>query len=126
MTRQAIVPEDVEELPLPFSPAVHSGGFVFVSGQASVDARGAIVNDTFEGELRRSMDNLRRVLEAADCGFADVVQVRAYVHDPADVPEFNALYREYFDAPLPARTTLTGCLGVIKFEIDVVARMPDG
>lgn len=34
---------------LPFSPATGAGGFVFVSGQASVDDAGAIVVDTFEG-----------------------------------------------------------------------------
>ena len=49
---------------LPFSPAVLVGDLIFVSGQASVDEKGNIVSDTFEGEFRRSVENLRRVLEA--------------------------------------------------------------
>jgi len=48
---------------LPFSPAVVVGDLIFVSGQASVDATGKIVSDTFEGEFRRSMENVRLVLE---------------------------------------------------------------
>ena len=36
------------ESPLPFSPAVRAGGFVFVSGMASADEDGKIVHDTFE------------------------------------------------------------------------------
>ena len=38
---------------LPFSPAVRVGDLIFVSGQASVDASGKIIPDTFEGEFRR-------------------------------------------------------------------------
>lgn len=104
-----------------FSPYVCAGDFVFVSGQASVED-GVIVPGTFEEEMRRSVENVRKVLGETGLGLSDVVKVGAYVDDPADVPEFNRIYREYFRAPLPARTTLTGCFGgVIKFEIDVVA-----
>lgn len=107
---------------LPFSPATRAGGFVFVSGQASVDDGGKIVVDTFEGEFRRSMENARRILTAAGLTFADVVQVRSYVDNPADLPEYNRLYREYFAEPFPARTTTVNCLGgALKFEIDMTA-----
>ena len=50
---------------LPFSPAVQVGNLVFVSGQASVDPTGKIVSDSFEGEFRRSVENLRKVLQSA-------------------------------------------------------------
>ena len=45
--------EGIPTSSLPFSPAVRAGDLVFVSGQASVDAAGNIVEDTFEGEMRR-------------------------------------------------------------------------
>jgi 2-iminobutanoate/2-iminopropanoate deaminase len=107
---------------LPYSPAVQAGPFVFVSGQASVDPSGEIVHDTFEGEMRRTMENLRGILSAAGLGLKDVVNVRAYVADQKDLGEYNRLYREYFREPFPSRTTLVNCLGtVVKFEIDVVA-----
>ena len=107
---------------LPFSPAIRAGGFVFVSGQASVDERtGQIVSDTFENEFRRSMENVKRILAAAGADLKHVVQVRSYVKDAKDLPEYNTLYREYFAEPFPARTTITNCLGRVLFEIDVVA-----
>ena len=107
---------------LPFSPGIRAGGFVFVSGQASVDDEGAIVNDTFAGEFLRSIGNVRKVLAGAGLTLADVVQVRSYVDSPADLPEYNRLYREAFAAPFPARTTIVNCLGgALKYEIDVVA-----
>jgi len=107
---------------LPFSPCVSVGDLIFVSGQASVDAKGAIVNDTFEGEFRRSVENLSKVLEAAGSDLAHVVQTRNYVRDAGDVVLFNQLYREYFNAPFPARTTITNCLPPsLRYEIEAVA-----
>lgn len=110
---------------LPFSPCVVVGDLVFVSGQASVDAQGQIVQDSFEGEFRRSLDNIRKVLAASGCGLEHVVQTRNYVRDAADLAEFNRLYRETFSAPYPARTTITNCLPPsLKYEIEVVAVRP--
>jgi 2-iminobutanoate/2-iminopropanoate deaminase len=113
---------DVPPTQLPFSPAIKAGGFVFVSGQASVDGTtGQILSDTFENEFRGTMEDLRKILRAAGANFRQVVQVRSYVKDPADLLEYNRLYREYFSEPYPARTTITNCLGRVKFEMDVVA-----
>ena len=107
---------------LPFSPCVVVGDLIFVSGQASVDQAGKIIGDSFEGEFRRSVENLAKVLEAAGSDLAHVVQTRNYVRDAADVPLFNQLYRECFKAPFPSRTTITGCLPPsLRFEIEAVA-----
>lgn len=107
---------------LPFSPVVKVGDLILVSGQASVDATGKIVTDTFEGEFRRSIENLRKVLATAGSDLAHVVQTRNYVRDPADLARYNELYREYFSAPFPARTTITHCLPpTLKYEVECVA-----
>jgi len=107
---------------LPFSPSVCFGDLVFISGQASVDAEGKIVSDTFEGEFRRSIENVKKVLEAAGSDLAHVIQTRNYVRDAEDLPRYNELYREYFAEPFPARTTITNCLPpTLHYEIEVVA-----
>jgi 2-iminobutanoate/2-iminopropanoate deaminase len=107
---------------LPFSPCVCFRDLIFISGQASVDPAGKIVSDTFEGEFRRSMENVRKVLAAAGSDLGHVIQTRNYVRDAADVPLYNQLYREYFSEPYPARTTITNCLPpALRFEIEVVA-----
>ena len=98
---------------------------VFVSGQASVDAAGKILVDSFEGEFRRSLENMAKVLRAAGCSLEHVVQTRNYVRNDADLPLFNQLYCEYFRSPFPARTTVTNCLPPsLKFEIECVAVVP--
>ena len=124
MSIEAIDGPNVPKSHLPFSPAIKANGFLFVSGQASVDDSGKIVSDTFENEMRRSFDNLRRILKAAGLDFKDVVQVRSYVKNSSDVPRYNEIYREYFKEPYPARTTIVNCLGTLLYEIDAVAAYP--
>ena len=123
---QPIHAADVPTSQLPFSPAVLAGGFVFVSGQASVDDSGTIVPDTFAGEMRRSLENVAKVLAGAGLELSDVIQVRAYVRDPDDLSQYNEIYREFFNPPCPARTTLTNCLPeTLRFEVDVIAMTRD-
>jgi 2-iminobutanoate/2-iminopropanoate deaminase len=108
--------------PLPFSPAIRAGDFVFVSGMASADENGKIIPDTFENEARRTYENIARVLAAAGLDFSKVVQVRCYIASKEDWEAHNRIYREYFSEPFPARTTLIGCLGdVVKYEVDLIA-----
>jgi 2-iminobutanoate/2-iminopropanoate deaminase len=113
------------ELPkprLPYSPAVRVGELLFVSGQASTDHSGEIVAGTFEQEMRRSLENLSAVLAAAGSSLERVVQTRNYVRDAVELDTFNRVYREYFKAPYPARTTITNCLDEkLRYEIDCVA-----
>jgi 2-iminobutanoate/2-iminopropanoate deaminase len=122
MPRTAII-GDIPTSHLPFSPAVAAGPFVFVSGQASVSDTGQILLGTFAEEFARSFDHVRRILGAAGCTMDDVVRVTSYVAKEEYLAEYNRLYRELFQQPLPARTTLVGCLGTdsIKFEVDVIA-----
>jgi len=122
---QVIRGEGVPSSHLPFSPAIRAGDYLFISGQASVDDKGAIVSGSFEEECHRSFENLGRILKGAGLGFGDVVQVRNYVGRQEDLAEFNRIYRDYFSEPFPARTTIVNCLGtLLKFEVEAIAYMP--
>ncbi|HLT94774.1 MAG TPA: RidA family protein [Membranihabitans sp.] len=120
--KKVITGEGVPKSSLPFSPALQVGDWVFVSGQASVDDQGQIVQDTFAGECRRSFENVQKVLAGAGLTLDDVVQVRNYVGKQEYLKEFNEIYKEYFQPPYPARTTIMNCLGtLLKFEVEVIA-----
>ena len=112
--------------PLPFSPAVRAGGFVFFSGIASVNDQGEVVHDTFENEARRTYERIGRILADAGLDFSRVVQVRCYLQRQSDWDAHNRIYREFFAPPYPARTTLVGCLGdLVKYEVDLIAYAGD-
>ena len=108
---------------LPFSPAIIAGDLMFVSGQASVDPdRGVIISGTFEEEMRRSIENLRSILEAGGLSLDNVINVKSYVANQSDLAAYNKIYAEYFSAPLPTRSTIMGVLGtLLQFELDCIA-----
>lgn len=124
MVRTPISDDSTPISHLPFSPAMRAGDFVFVSGQASVDDTGAYIEGDFATEMERAMQNVIRILDVAGATLDDAVQVRSFLGDIAYRDEFNELYPKYFSQPFPARTTVAGGIGALKFEVDVVAYLP--
>ncbi|GIP37582.1 reactive intermediate/imine deaminase [Paenibacillus sp. J31TS4] len=113
---------------LPFSMAVQSGPYVFVSGQGGIDPdTGKPAGDSLEEQTALTMENVRRVLAMARLELKDIVKVTAYLSDPDDYPAFNALYRTYFPEGYPARTLVYCSLNYdLRVELDVIAAIgPD-
>jgi len=110
---------------LPFSPAVRAGDFVYVSGQIAMGDNGEVVPGGIEAQTRRTMENVRKVLEMADCTFDDVVKANCWLDDTRDFWTFNKIYAEFFPNGGPARSTVRSELMVdAKVEVDVIAYKP--
>jgi 2-iminobutanoate/2-iminopropanoate deaminase len=124
MTKRAIQPEGVARPKPPYSPVVVSGDHVYTAGQVAFDESGTPVAGGIAAQARQVLDNLRSCLEAAGCGLEDVVKVNAFLADLADFDGYNAVYREYFAEPYPARTTVqAGLPPGLLLEIEAVARL---
>ena len=93
----------------PYSPAIAAGGLIFVSGILASDAQGRISGDIAE-QTRRVLDRLKVVLEAAGSDLAHAVTLRVYLRDGEEFPAMNAVYRTYFAAGPPSRTTVVADL----------------
>ena len=120
-----IQPDDVARPDFPYSPVVVSGDLVYTAGQVANDASGKVVSDDVEAQTRQALDNVRACLAAAGCGLEDVIKVNAFLTDLANFDVYNAVYREYFSEPFPARTTVGAALAPgLPVEIEVVARRP--
>lgn len=119
----AIQPDGVAKPPAPFSPVVAAGELVYTPGQVGADAAGAIVDGGVEAQTRQALENVRLCLAAAGCSLADVVKVNAYLTDMDAFPAYNAVYREFFLEPYPARTTVGAALAPgLLVEIEAIAR----
>ncbi|MDH7568076.1 MAG: RidA family protein [Armatimonadota bacterium] len=116
----------VEDYPLPYSPALRVGDWVFVAGQGPLDpVTRKVVHGTIEEETRLTLENVKALVEAAGATMAEVVKTTVHLSDVSLFDRFNAVYREYFPNPKPVRTTVQSVLiGGIQVEIDVVAYSP--
>jgi 2-iminobutanoate/2-iminopropanoate deaminase len=106
-----------------YSPGIRVGRQVFVSGQGPLK-RGTteIVGTTIEEQTRHTLENIKAILEAADCTMDDCVKVTAYLKRMADFDRYNTVYKTFFNDPLPTRTTVQAELwGGILVEIDAIA-----
>ncbi|WP_198650887.1 MULTISPECIES: RidA family protein [Devosia] len=114
----------------PFSHAVETDGFVFVTGQMPTDpaAPDAPLPEGIEAQTERVIDNLRIVLDGIGLGLEHVTMARIYLTQfERDYAALNALWPRFF-APgkLPARTTIgvTALAVGALVEIDLIAKRP--
>ena len=125
MSKRAISTEGAPKAVGPYSQAITANGFVFLSGQIPLDpSTGKLIeSDAIGDHVRRVMDNLRAVLEAAGTDLSRAVKATIYVTDMRDFPEINKAYASYFESVPPARATVQVSslpLGA-RVEIDLVA-----
>jgi enamine deaminase RidA (YjgF/YER057c/UK114 family) len=89
-----------------YSRAVVAGPWVLVSGSTStVDGEVRHVGDAYAQTLE-AFGVVRRALEQAGLGLADVVRTRMYLADMAHETDVARAHLELFDAVRPAATML--------------------
>jgi len=109
----------------PYSQAVIDGDTIYVAGQGPRDPQtGRLDLGDIRSQTRRTLENLKGILEAAGSSTDRVLRCNVYLRDINDFAAMNEVYATYFAAPEPARTTIqAGALpGGIAVEIDCIAR----
>ncbi len=108
----------------PYSQAVLTGGFLFCSGQISIDpATGKMVEGGIEIQTERVLRNLAAVLEEGGVSLQSVVKTTVYLADLSDFTAMNGVYGTFFTENPPARATIEAAklpAGALV-EIDAVA-----
>jgi 2-iminobutanoate/2-iminopropanoate deaminase len=109
-----------------YSDGVLVDGFLFVSGQASVDFKTSrFVLGTIEEETTRTLNNIKAIVEASGATMDDIVKCTVHLSDIQDFDRYNKVYAGYFKGIKPARTTVQSVLSEnIKVEIDAILKMP--
>jgi enamine deaminase RidA (YjgF/YER057c/UK114 family) len=106
-----------------YSRAVVDGEWIFVSGTAGYDfATGTISSDAAE-QARQSLATISRTLEQAGASLGDVVRVRVYLSDRADVVAVSTVLGQTFSDPRPTNTTIICGFAMeeMKVELEVTA-----
>jgi len=111
----------------PYSQAIVADGFVFVAGQGCINPKtGQLELGDIKSETKRTLENIRGILEAAGSSLREVVRVGVFLADMNDFAAMNEVYKQFFAEDPPARTTVGAQLPKIKVEIDCIARVSKG
>ena len=125
MSRQII---SVPNAPrMPFSPAIKTGQYLFVSGQAGFynPKTGQEVKG-IEAQTKQTLENIKEVLEAADLSLPDVVKATDFLRNADDVGKMNEVYADFFPKDYPARSTVIVGLALpqMLIEMECIAYCP--
>ncbi len=108
----------------PYSQGIQIGNLLYASGQIPIDpATGKVVEGDVSVQATQCCKNVQAILEAAGCGFEDVVKTTVFITDMETFPKVNEVYKQYFTEPFPARS----CVAVkslplgVAVEIEVIA-----
>jgi 2-iminobutanoate/2-iminopropanoate deaminase len=111
-----------------YTDAVRAGNLLFISGIVPVDGEGKLVGEgDVTEQARQIFRNMQLVLEAAGCGFDDVVKVVLYLLNVDERPAINPVRKEFFGEARPASTLVeVSALAVpgALLEIEAVAAIP--
>lgn len=107
----------------PYSQGLKTGGRIYVSGQRPQYVETDVIPEKFSDQAKQCLNNVRNVLEEAGASLNDVVMVTVYLADIGYFAEFNEIYKQYFDAPYPTRTTVSCSLRGILVEVSAIAEV---
>jgi enamine deaminase RidA (YjgF/YER057c/UK114 family) len=101
------------------------GDLFFLAGHVGSYPKGGGQDADFQTQVRRALDRMQNTLAGAGLTWADLVKVNVFLTSSDQWDAYALIYREYIDAPRPARTTVVTDLGHgWLFEIDGVAAFP--
>ncbi|KEA45298.1 endoribonuclease [Campylobacter mucosalis] len=90
----------------PYSQAVLTNGFLFVSGQLGVKPNGEFAGSDVKSQTKQSLENIKAILCASDLDFTNVVKTTIFLADMGDFAAVNEIYATYFSENFPARSTV--------------------
>lgn len=108
----------------PYSQAAKVGNLLFISGQIPlVPETGELITDDIKNATRRSLDNLKAILENAGSSLDKVIKATIFVTNIDDFGAVNEVYSEYFANHKPARSFIqvAGLPKGATVEIELIA-----
>jgi 2-iminobutanoate/2-iminopropanoate deaminase len=122
-TRRQINTPDAPPPAGAYSQGIATSGLLFLAGQGPFDTSGQRVPGTFAEEARRAFGNLQAIARAAGADLRNAVRIGVYLLDLDNFAQMNEVCREFFDDPLPARTTIQADLRGFQIEVDAIVAL---
>jgi 2-iminobutanoate/2-iminopropanoate deaminase len=106
----------------PYSQAVFSKPFLFISGQGAIDAQSQeYCAMGIKDETRLALNNLKAIVEEAGGSMKDIIKTTIFLQDMNDFQECNQVYAEFFPIDPPARSTIQAAALPKGFKVEIEA-----
>lgn len=128
MTKEVIFTEDAPKAIGPYSQAIKSGSFLFISGQVALNPiTGDLVNSSIEEQAEQVIKNLSAICKAANADLSDIVKLTIYITDMNDFSIVNQVMANHFKSPYPARATIevSGLPLGVNVEMDAIVNLDE-
>jgi len=91
----------------PYSQAVRTGHFIFLSGQIPlVGDTGKLVEGGIREQTEQVIANIKAILASQELDLRAVVKATVFMIDLSEFGTMNEVYAAYFDDAPPARSTI--------------------
>ena len=107
----------------PYSQAIDTGSFVFISGQIPVNPATGEIPKGITAQTSQSLANVKAILAEAGLSVDNVVKTTVFLSDMANFVPMNEVYAQVFTAPFPARSAVAvrELPKQVLVEIEVIA-----
>jgi len=107
----------------PYSQAIRTGEFVFVSGQLGLKPGQTEIGGSIEEQTEQIFANLAAILAEAGTGLERLVKTTVFLADLGDFAGMNEVYARHVGGSPPARSTVevAALPSGAKVEIEAIA-----
>jgi 2-iminobutanoate/2-iminopropanoate deaminase len=114
VTREVVLPPGASPGSTPFSPGVRVGNIIYLSGQVAGDVA------DISGQTTGALKKVQAIVEAAGATMTNVDKCTVFLTRQADFAPMNEVWRAFFPASPPARSTvIVAALARPEFLIEV-------
>ena len=86
-----------------YSQAVKLNGFLFISGQITMDPSTMELVEGIENQINQVFENINQILKADGMDFSNVVKLSVLLEDLSHFEKVNEIMASIFSKPYPAR-----------------------
>lgn len=123
MQKEVVKIDGINNRPGTFHHVVKAGGFLFLSSQISCDLKtGETIKVNIKAQTKRTMDNIKFLLESCGSSMNDIVKIVIYMRDTKYRREINEVYAGYFEhGTEPAKVSIQASSPVPGIDIEIEA-----
>ena len=117
--KEVISSSNVAPSSSPLSQGIKWGNLIFLSGQIGRNPDTGKLEEGFDNQTRRVLQNLKELLTTVNSSMDRVLKTTIFMKNLSNGKELNEIYQEFFTKPYPARSCVKVSALALKAEVEI-------